>query len=207
MNIVVFGPPLSGKGTLSKNLMNAHGFDGISTGALLRQEIQSQSDLGRKIEPILDQGGLIDVDDVIEIISNAYAQRQSQVGVIFDGSPRRVSELYMLLDVIRADNTHAGIDKIIVLDVPEDILFCRMHQRRQEMMARGESPRSDDNESVLKGRLAKYHAETFPVIEEAEKLGIDIIRIYGDRAPDLVQEDVEYLLGLDDNFDYAPSLF
>lgn len=197
MNIVVFGAPLSGKGTHTKFLHNEYDFDVVSTGALLRQHIADQTDLGKKIQPVIDAGGLIDVDDVIDVIEDAYAQRISVEGVVFDGTPRRVDELHKLLDVLNDDGE--TIDKIIVLDVPEAELFNRMHERRNSMIANGQAPRSDDVEDVLKDRLAKYHAESFPVIAEAQQLGIDVIHINGDQDIDLVQDEIVDALDLDDD--------
>ena len=195
MNIVLFGPPLSGKGTHTKFLQNEYGFDVVSTGALLRQHVEDHTDLGKRIKPILDAGGLIDTNDVIGVIEDAFAQRQSSEGVVFDGTPRRVNEFYKLLDMLQ--DACETIDKIVVLDVPEIELFKRMNQRRAHAIANGEAPRSDDNANVLKDRLAKYASESVPVIAEAKLNGIDVIHIDGNGKPEEVQDLIADGLGLD----------
>lgn len=201
MNIVIFGPPLAGKGTHTKFLQNNYGFDVISTGSLLRGHMQDQTALGKKIKPVMDSGGLIDVDDIIGVIEDAYTKCTSTEGIVFDGTPRRVEEFEKLLDIL--ENAGETIDKIIVLDVPENELYRRMNQRRNDMMAAGQNPRSDDSAEVLKDRLEKYRAESLPVIAEAHDYGMDVIYIDGNNDIDYVKDMIAD--AVDSTQVYAPS--
>lgn len=197
MNIAIFGPPLSGKGTHTTFLQEEFGFDVVSTGALLRQHVKERTDLGKRIKGILDAGDLIAVDDVMDVIADAYSERSSEQGIVFDGTPRRIDELNAL-NAIMAKESDA-IDCMIVLDVPEQELYRRMEQRKASMIASGEEPRSDDDPDVLRDRLIKYAHESEPVIAAAEKHGIHVIYINGNQAPEIVQGLIAEALDLDDS--------
>lgn len=207
MNIVIFGPPLAGKGTHTKFIEERFGMDVVSTGAMLRQHVQQQTDLGKKIKPIMDAGGLIDVDDVMAVIEDAYYNTSEHKGVIFDGTPRRLDEFFRLMSVLQMEGE--TIDKIIVLDVPEEELFARMHKRKADTIAEDKEPRSDDNEDVLRDRLVKYHNESFPVIEAAKDLGIEVITVDGNGAIELVQGKIAEALddtGHSFGYDFYPNI-
>lgn len=204
MNIAIFGPPLSGKGTHTGFLQNEYGFDVVSTGALLRQHVKEGTDLGKRIKGILDAGDLIAVDDVMDVIAEAYSQRSSEQGIVFDGTPRRVDELNALNAIMGKESD--VIDCMIVLDVPEDELYRRMEQRKSSMIANGDEPRSDDDPDVLRDRLLKYADESEPVIAAAEKLGIHVIYINGNQSPEIVQNLITEALQLDDDVEYAQQL-
>ncbi len=188
MNVVIFGAPLSGKGTHTKFLHKELGFDVVSTGDLLRQEIELGTNLGKSIEPLLKAGNLIGVDDVLKIVEGAYAQRQSEIGVVFDGSPRRMEEFHKLRKMLRKSGEK--IDQIIVLDVPEPELYTRMEGRRANMIARGERPRDDDQTDVLRERLLKYKTESVPIIAEARNYNIDVRVIDANRPLEAQREDL-----------------
>lgn len=188
MNIVIFGPPLAGKGTHTKFIQSEFDMDVVSTGAMLRQHIADQTDLGINIKPIMDKGGLIDVDDVMGVIEQAFFETSPEKGVIFDGTPRRLEEFFKLMAILQTEGE--TIDKVIVLDVAEEELFRRMNKRREDTIAEGKDPRSDDYEDVLKDRLVKYHDESFPVIEAAKNLGIEVITIDGNNEIELVQQSI-----------------
>lgn len=198
MNIAIFGPPLSGKGTHTGFLQEEFGFDVVSTGALLRQHVKEGTDLGKRIKEILDAGDLIAVDDVMDVIADAVSQRSSEQGIVFDGTPRRVDELNALNTILAKEGD--VIDCMIVLDVPEEELYRRMEQRKASMIANGEEPRSDDDPDVLRDRLIKYANESEPVISAAEQLGIHVIYINGNQAPEVVQNLVAEALELDEDY-------
>lgn len=195
MNIVIFGPPLAGKGTHTKFIQDKFGMDVVSTGAMLREHIKNGTFLGQKIKPIMDAGQLIDVDDVMGVIEEAFFETSPDKGVIFDGTPRRLEEFFKLMAILQSDGE--TIDKIIVLDVPEDELFRRMEKRKAETIATGKEPRSDDDPDVLKDRLIKYRDESFPVIEAAKQFGIEVVVIQGDKDISLVQDEISKVLDKD----------
>ena len=171
---------------------------------MLRQHVKEGTDLGKRIKGILDAGDLIAVDDVMDVIAEAYSQRSSEQGIVFDGTPRRVDELNALNAIMGKESD--VIDCMIVLDVPEDELYRRMEQRKSSMIANGDEPRSDDDPDVLRDRLLKYADESEPVIAAAEKLGIHVIYINGNQSPEIVQNLITEALQLDDDVEYAQQL-
>ena len=199
MNIIIFGPPLSGKGTHTKFLRENHGYDVISTGALLRQHVAEKTELGKKIEPIMNAGDLIPTEDVLDVVKNAYLQRSSKEGVLFDGTPRRVNEFHDLQAFLKSQGE--TFHQILFLNVPENELLHRMETRRQATIDVGETPRADDNEDVLKHRLEKYYSESLPVVAAASQYNIEVKTVNGNQDIALVQQEILHAIH---NYDPNP---
>ncbi len=96
MNIIFIAPPGAGKGTQSEMLVNKYGLNHISTGDLLREEINSGSDLGKKIAEIINGGNLVSDDLMIEMLSKKIDELGTEKGIIFDGFPRTENQAIML---------------------------------------------------------------------------------------------------------------
>ena len=92
MNIILFGPPAAGKGTQSNNLSKNYNLHKISTGDLLRQEIKKKTDLGKKIESIIEKGSLVSDDIINDVIENILSNEKYFNRIIFDGYPRNLSQ-------------------------------------------------------------------------------------------------------------------
>ena len=180
-NIVIFGAPGSGKGTQSDKMIEKYGFEHISTGDVLRSEMNNGTELGKTARQYIDQGQLVPDQLIVDMLASVYDKfGGDHKGVIFDGFPRTIPQAEALKAML-AERGHK-VAAMIELDVPEDELMKRLILRGQQ------SGRSDDNEETIKKRLDVYHSQTAPLIEWYEREGIrnhidglgDLDRIFGD---------------------------
>jgi adenylate kinase len=157
-NLILFGPPGSGKGTQSEKLINKYGLKHLSTGDLLRSEIANQTALGLEAKKVMDKGELVPDEVVIGMISSAIDQNESAKGFLFDGFPRTAAQAEALDKLLELKN--APIAVMLALEVSEEELINRL-------MKRGEtSGRSDDtNIDTIKARIAEYHKKTTAVAD------------------------------------------
>ena len=182
MNIILVGMPGAGKGTVSKHLCKNHSFQHISTGDLLRQEVAAATELGKKVEGIMNRGELISDDLMIKIIKGKIDEKSQ--GVIFDGFPRTVDQAKALSEI-------TDIGYVVFLRVDQEEAIRRIKNR---MIEEGGS-RADDREEVIKERLRVYDEKTKPLFqyyEDQKKLKVV------DATPMIEQvvEDVEKAIGL-----------
>ncbi|MEZ4886914.1 MAG: adenylate kinase [Chitinophagales bacterium] len=157
LNIILFGPPGSGKGTQAALLVEKYNLEHTSTGDLLRAEKAAKTPLGLEAKKYMDAGNLVPDEVVIGMIRNKLAAKVDEVdGFIFDGFPRTVAQAEAL-DNLFAERT-LKIDIMLSLRVPEEELVKRV-------LARGEtSGRADDkDESIIRNRVLVYETETAPV--------------------------------------------
>jgi adenylate kinase len=154
-NLVLFGPPGSGKGTQSENIVTTYGLQHVSTGDLLRDEVTRRTPLGLEAKKFMDQGMLVPDEVVIGMISSKIDDMPDARGFVFDGFPRTRTQAEALDKLLEFKNTK--IDLVLSLDVPEPELVKRL-------LGRGEtSGRSDDNDEVIAKRIKEYHNKTQPV--------------------------------------------
>ncbi len=163
LNIVLFGPPGSGKGTQSEKLIARHKLMHLSTGDLLRSEITSKSELGIKAKAIMEKGELVSDDIVIGMIRNKINANPDSNGFIFDGFPRTVAQAGAL-DKALAESGKA-ISLMVTLEVPDEEVIQRLLKRGVE------TGRTDDNIDTIENRLNVYLCQTAPVIEYYKKQG------------------------------------
>ncbi len=158
LNIVLFGPPGSGKGTQSEKLITAYGLKHLSTGDLLRSEIENKTLLGQHAKSLMDKGQLVPDEVVIGMISDALDANPLSKGFLFDGFPRTDAQAEALDELLKLKNT--GISAVLALQVSEQELIRRLLNRGLI------SKRSDDiNEEVIKARINEYHKKTSPVAD------------------------------------------
>jgi adenylate kinase len=156
-NLVLFGPPGSGKGTQSANIIEKYNLIHISTGDILRSEVGNETPLGLEAKKFMDQGMLVPDEVVIGMISSKLDEHTEAKGFIFDGFPRTVAQADALDKLLDFKNN--PINLVLSLQVSEDELKSRL-------VSRGESSgRSDDNEEVITKRIKEYHAKTSPVAD------------------------------------------
>lgn len=164
-NLVLFGPPGSGKGTQSENIISKFGLLHVSTGDLLRAEKKAETPLGLEAKRFMDNGELVPDEVVIGMISSKIDANPDAKGFIFDGFPRTVAQAEALDNLLSFKNN--PINLVVSLQVKEEELIKRLLERGKE------SGRVDDNEEVITKRIKVYHQETSPVAEfykEQEKL-------------------------------------
>jgi adenylate kinase len=155
-NLILFGPPGSGKGTQSEKLIARYGLKHLSTGDLLRGEISRKTALGQEAKNFMDKGQLVPDEVVIGMISSALDENPNAKGFLFDGFPRTSAQAEALDKLLVLKKSSIAV--MLALDVSEEELVKRL-------VIRGEtSGRSDDNnEQVIRARILVYQTETAPV--------------------------------------------
>jgi adenylate kinase len=171
-NLILFGPPGSGKGTQSERLTERFGLIHLSTGNLLREEIVKQSRLGLEAKSFMDNGQLVPDSVVIGMIRSAIANNPQAKGFLFDGFPRTVAQA-QALDELLAEN-QSEIHTVLALQVTQEELVDRLLNRGKT------SGRSDDiNEDIIRARIMEYENKTSPVAGYYEQFG-KFVRIKGE---------------------------
>lgn len=163
-NLILFGPPGSGKGTQSEKLITKYGFKHLSTGDLLRSEIANQTKLGLEAKSFMDAGQLVPDSVVIGMVDAAINSNKGVYGFLFDGFPRTKAQA-VALDHLLASHEEK-IDLVLALDVPEDELVARMINRAKT------SGRTDDADpEIQKKRIGVYRNETLAVADHYKEFG------------------------------------
>jgi adenylate kinase len=176
VNIVLFGPPGSGKGTQSDKIVEKFGLVHLSTGNLLRQEITDKTPLGIEARNFMDRGQLVPDEVVIGMIDSCLVKHHNAKGFLFDGFPRTVAQAEALDRLLALKKT--TICKVLALEVSEEELIKRLLKRGET------SGRSDDtNEDVIRKRFSVYKTETEPVAAYYDNEG-KLERIKGEGTVD-----------------------
>ena len=177
-NIILFGPPGSGKGTQSEKLMQKYGLKHLSTGDLLRNEIATKTPLGMEAKSFMDNGILVPDEVVIGMISSALEANPDVHGFLFDGFPRTEAQAIALDKLLTLHKTEISI--VLALEVGEEELVQRLLNRGLT------SGRADDvNELVIRERIIEYNKKTTIVAEHYRKQE-KVTQINGERAEDEV---------------------
>ena len=175
-NLILFGPPGSGKGTQSEKLIARYGFKHLSTGDILRNEIKNGTVLGLEAKSLMDQGQLVPDAVVIGMIRTALEQNQGVKGFLFDGFPRTNTQAEALDQLLDEKNT--GIQVVLALQVSITELTNRLLNRGLT------SGRTDDvNESVIGSRIEEYERKTAAVADYYKKFG-KVVYIPGEGTVD-----------------------
>jgi len=171
-NLILFGPPGSGKGTQSEKIVEKFGLIHLSTGNLLRQEIADKTPLGLEAKNFMDKGQLVPDEVVIGMIDSSLEKHADARGFLFDGFPRTIAQAEALDKLLALKKT--GICKVLALEVTEDELVKRLVKRGAT------SGRSDDtDEQIIRKRFSVYKQETEPVAAYYESKG-KLERIHGE---------------------------
>lgn len=177
-NLILFGPPGSGKGTQSEKIIATHKLIHISTGDLLRSEIALKTKLGLEAKKLMDKGELVPDAVVIGMISDAVENNKGAEGFLFDGFPRTNIQAAEL-DKLLAEKTTC-IDVVLAMEVSEKELVHRLLKRGET------SGRSDDvNEEIISARIAEYHKKTKSVLAHYEAQG-KVYHVHGEGTIDQI---------------------
>lgn len=155
-NLVLFGPPGSGKGTQSEKLIEKYGLIHLSTGDLLRKEMKAGTPLGNEAKSLIEKGQLVPDEVVVGMISSALDANPSAKGFLFDGFPRTIAQAQALDNLLELKKT--AINAVLFLMVNEEELIKRLVGRAQT------SGRLDDADpEIQRNRQNVYKNETLPV--------------------------------------------
>lgn len=179
-NIILFGPPGSGKGTQSERLVLKYELKHLSTGDILRSEIAEQTGLGSQAKNFMDKGQLVPDEVVIGMISSALDNNPLAKGFLFDGFPRTDAQAEALDKLLELKQTEIGV--VLALLVSEEELVQRLLNRGLT------SGRSDDNSvEVIRARIVEYHKKTSAVADYYRKFN-KVFNIPGEGSVDEIFE-------------------
>jgi len=184
MKIILIGPPGGGKGTQAKLIVEKLNIPQISTGDMLREHVKNQTALGLKAKEHMEKGSLVPDNLILDMMGNRLEKSDCNSGYILDGFPRTIPQAEGLDNVL--SNLNHQIDKVIVLEVNDNIIVDRMGGRRVHLPSgriyhikynppinenkddqtnEELSIREDDKEETVRERLSIYHQTTSPLIE------------------------------------------
>ena len=153
MRILIVGPPGAGKGTQAAVLSAELGVAHISTGELFRENVDGETELGRRVRKYLEDGALVPDEITNAMVAQRLTEDDCRDGFLLDGFPRTVGQAQVLEEFLR--DRDCDIDTVLEFDAPEDEVV-------QRLMARG---RGDDTEDVIRHRQQLYHEETAPLLD------------------------------------------
>lgn len=207
MNLLIFGPPGSGKGTYASRLQARLGVDVIATGDLMREIMKQNTQLGRKVKSYVEKGQLVPDTVVLQVLKRHIARSKSKKGFILDGFPRTIEQAEALDKLLR-------IDGIVLLTVPDFIIIERLSTRRicrncgEVYNIRYLKPkiegvcdkcggqlyqRSDDKPEVIKDRIAVYERQTRPILAHYRNRNVPFVEFKCDNIdmpPEVAVESI-----------------
>lgn len=163
LNIIIFGPPGSGKGTQSIKLAEKYNLTHISTGDIFRSEIKAKSELGLKVQGIIERGELVSDELLVDLLRSAMNKSKDGEGFLFDGYPRTIQQAHDLKELL--SETQGDVNHVLALDVPDEELMDRLLKRAKL------EGRKDDTEEVIANRLNVYHSQTKPLMDHYGQQG------------------------------------
>jgi adenylate kinase len=212
LNLILLGPPGSGKGTQGNALQEDFRLPYYATGDILRSAVKEGSELGVKAKEYMDDGDLVPDDLIIDLIAERIKREEASDGFILDGFPRTVPQAEALDEKMK--ELGRQITAAILIEVDDEEVIRRLSGRRtcgtcgQPYHVEFDPPneegkcdvdggeltlRDDDKPDVVKKRLQTYHSKTEPLIDYYEDRGL-LQRVDGDRPPDEVGESIRGML-------------
>jgi adenylate kinase len=183
--VLLLGVQGAGKGTQATRIASDYGLAHIATGEMLRAAIADGSELGRRVQPILESGELVPDDLMIELIRERLQAGDAGNGFVLDGFPRTMTQAEaldsMLTDIGRP------LSVVFELQVPDEVALERLHKRAEE------EGRADDTPEAIEKRLELYHRETKPLVAHYRLLG-NLVGIHGNRPENEVFGEIQQAL-------------
>ena len=187
MNVILLGAPGSGKGTQSIILNKKFGFLQLSTGEMIRQNIEDKTALGLMVQTLVNSGEFVNDDTILSMISNRILMKDCKNGFVLDGFPRNVNQAKKFDKILKENNKKINI--VIELKVIKKILFERIQNRAIE----ANEAREDDKGEVLENRIKIYEEQTEPLIPYYKDLGLHY-EVNGMKKVDEIAEDIENII-------------
>jgi len=181
INIALFGVPGAGKGTQSKLLSEKLGLIHISTGEIIRREIQSGTDCGKKAKEIITRGELLADDIIFKMFEKELQRLMNPAGFLFDGFPRTVKQAKLFNDLLSTLNLK--LDALMELLISEEESLKRLMKRAEI------EGRLDDNPEVIRERFRQYKSKTAPIADYYKKKNL-YIRIDGLRSIEEINQEI-----------------
>jgi adenylate kinase len=166
LNVALFGPPGAGKGTQSARLIERYGLHYVATGDILRAEIREGSALGVAARAIIEKGGLVPDEIIVQILEKTIRENTGANGFLFDGFPRTFVQAYILEGLLL--KMHTSLMNLVSLEVPQAMCLERLLGRSRT------SGRSDDTREVIEYRLREYQEKTAPVLDFYDERGVRV---------------------------------
>lgn len=208
-NVLLLGPPGSGKGTIAQFLVENYKMNLLSTGHMLRQAITSKSELGLKAKDIMEQGQLVPDSIMLDLVADFMKNHNSSNGLIFDGFPRTIVQAEAMMD------RKINVDLVIFLAIDDDTIVKRMSGRRVHPASgrvyhvENNPPkvsgvdditqeplviRKDDTEEVVRDRLKVYQEQTSPLVAFYQSSKANFIEINASRSIKEVLANIEIVI-------------
>lgn len=188
MNVLLIGPPGSGKGTQGERLAERLHIEHLAAGDLLRAEVENRTPLGRQVEEIMQSGDLVPDAVILSLLMPRVLAASEANGYLLDGFPRSVEQAREARAL--AEKAGAGPDAVIYLDAPRDELVRRI-------LARAEiEGRADDNPQTVENRLRVFDEATAPLVDHYRERGLLHV-VNADQDEDSVTEEILQALGVE----------
>ncbi|SOD70889.1 adenylate kinase [Jatrophihabitans sp. GAS493] len=181
MNVLLIGPPGSGKGTQGERLSKRLGIEHLAAGDILRAEVAAGTELGNRAKEYLQRGALVPDAMVVDLMLPVTIAAAHRGGYLLDGFPRSVDQAIEAKRL--AEESDAAADVVVYLDAPSDVLIQRL-LRRAEIQGR-----ADDTLEVIENRLRVFELQTRPLIEYYEQRGL-LVRFDAQASPEVITDEI-----------------
>jgi adenylate kinase len=185
---IIFGPPGSGKGTQAKRIEKEFHLAHLSTGAILRAEVDRGTEVGKEVGRSMASGDLVADDLIVNIVHRRLPASGGRAGVLLDGFPRTIEQARALDEMLAQGGQH--VDFVIALEVPEEKLVDRILRRAAV------EGRADDTKKAIAERMHEYHMLTEAVLDYYRKKGVRVEVVDGTGEPDAVFERIRGAIGI-----------
>jgi len=212
VNLVLLGPPGAGKGTQADRLRSDFSLPYYSTGIILREAVENETELGRKAKEYMDAGDLVPDELICDVIAERFDSGEADNGFLLDGFPRTVGQAEMLDQLL--DSRGRELTAVLLIEAPDDEVVRRLSGRRT--CAKGQHvyhvefdppkhegvcdqdgsrliQRDDDKPETVRKRLSVYHEQTEPLVDWYQDKGL-LRRFDGTRSPDEVHDRIRATL-------------
>jgi adenylate kinase len=185
LNVLLLGPQGSGKGTQANRIAAEYAIPHVASGEILRAEMAAGTELGRRVQDVVDRGDLVSDDLMIELIKTRLAQADTDPGFVLDGFPRTSPQAEALDGMFGEIGRSFSV--VFALQIPDDVAVERLLKRAEI------EGRTDDTVEAIKRRLETYHRETAPLVEYYRVRG-NLVTVHGDRSENEVFAEIQSAL-------------